>query len=65
MSPVAVVRSTAEAFVLAVTPSGGQRTARRNALAAVRHDDVTALQRAEAVAAFTALAARGAQPAAS
>jgi hypothetical protein len=53
MNPVTVARSAAEAMLLVIDPSGGQRTARRNALAAVQRDDVAARQRAEAAAAFT------------
>jgi hypothetical protein len=53
MNPLTVATSVAEQMLLTVSPSGGQRTARRNALAAVRRDDVVARQRAEASAAFT------------
>jgi len=58
MNPVTVARSAAEAMLLAIDPTGGQRTARRNALAAVRRDDVVARQRAEASAAFTSVPPR-------
>ena len=45
-------RSASETIMLAVVPQGGQRTARRNALASVRADAVAARDRAEAWAAM-------------
>ena len=45
MSTVRSVFSAAETFVLALTPHGGQRTARSNALAAVLADSNAAAAR--------------------
>jgi hypothetical protein len=64
MNPVMAATSLAETMLLTVAPSGGQRTARRNALAAVRRDDVAALERAEATAALVLAAAPSARSAA-
>jgi hypothetical protein len=55
MNPVMVARSAAEAMLLVIDPSGGQRTARRNALAAVRRDGLAAEQRAEVAAALSVI----------
>jgi hypothetical protein len=52
-------------MLLTVAPSGGQRIARRNALAAVRRNDIAALERAEATAALVLATAPTARPAAS
>jgi hypothetical protein len=65
MNPVTAATSLAETMLLTIVPSGGQRTARRNALAAVRRDDVAAVQRAEAMAALVLAAAPRVRPAAS
>lgn len=59
MNPITAATSAAEAMFLAVTPSGGQRTARRNALAEIRRNDAVAHDRAAAAAALASHATSG------
>jgi hypothetical protein len=54
----------AETIVLTVAPSGGQGTARQNALSATQAGELAALERAEAAAALSAAGAPQPQPAA-
>jgi hypothetical protein len=67
VNPVNVITAAttlAETIVLTVSPSGGQGTARQNALSAAEAAAVTARERAEAAAALTAVGTPEPQPAA-
>jgi len=57
--------TTAQAFVLAVVPHGGQRSARRNAWASMSQDAATARARKEAGSAMDRAVAFAQRPAAS
>ena len=63
MNVLTATTTAVRTVVLTVAPSGGQGTARRNALAAVRAGDIAARERAEALEAFAQLQAPGVQPA--
>jgi hypothetical protein len=54
---VRVMADAGESFTLGVVPHGGQRTARRNALAAIEINEIAADARAEAHAAADAAVA--------
>ena len=62
MNVITVATTIAETVVLTVSPSGGQRTARHNALAAAEADAVAAQERAEAAAALSAAVPKARTP---
>ena len=65
MSVIARTGVVLQTVLLTVAPSGGQRTARQNALAAANRATTARSQRAEAFAAFNRVSGTETQPAAS